>query len=334
MSDEDRAIAAEHGGSFVEETRGRGRVPAPPRRPTIRRSTTASTTWSRIRPSGSCSTTSGGSASAPDFGPRLHEAWTHGYVPVNEAFAAATLEELDREPDAAVLFHDYHLYLAPRPRARGAARGADVALRPHPVAGAGLLARAPRRAARRDPRGSARERRRRLPHRPLARRLPPLGGAAARRPGGCGSGTSSIAAADARRRASDRRRSGGVRPRCADDPAVLEREAALVAGRPEQLVVRVDRIDPSKNIVRGFEAFALLLERHPELHGKVAMARPARTVAGGHPGVRRVRGRRRAGCRTRSTSASGRTAGSRSSSMSRTTSRAPSPATSSSTCCS
>jgi trehalose 6-phosphate synthase len=52
---------------------------------------------------------------------------------------------------------------------------------------------------------------------------------------------------------------------------VLEREAALVAGRPEHLVVRVDRIDPSKNVVRGFEAFALLLESHPELHGKVTM---------------------------------------------------------------
>ena len=35
-------------------------------------------------------------------------------MPVNEAFAAATLAELEREPGAAVLFHDYHLYLAPR----------------------------------------------------------------------------------------------------------------------------------------------------------------------------------------------------------------------------
>jgi len=33
----------------------------------------------------------------------------------------------------------------------------------------------------------------------------------------------------------------------------------------------VDRTDPSKNIVRGFRAFALLLERHPELHGRVGM---------------------------------------------------------------
>ena len=52
---------------------------------------------------------------------------------------------------------------------------------------------------------------------------------------------------------------------------MLEREAALVARRPEQLVLRVDRTDPSKNVVRGFSAFGLLLERHPELHGRVGM---------------------------------------------------------------
>ncbi|MCZ4497141.1 MAG: Trehalose-6-phosphate synthase, partial [Thermoleophilia bacterium] len=38
-----------------------------------------------------------------------------------------------------------------------------------------------------------------------------------------------------------------------------------------QLIVRVDRTDPSKNIVRGFKAYALLLEEHPELHGEVSM---------------------------------------------------------------
>jgi trehalose 6-phosphate synthase len=59
--------------------------------------------------------------------------------------------------------------------------------------------------------------------------------------------------------------------RLREDPAVLEREAALLRRRPEQLVLRVDRTDPSKNIVRGFHAFALLLERHPELHGRVGM---------------------------------------------------------------
>jgi trehalose 6-phosphate synthase len=52
---------------------------------------------------------------------------------------------------------------------------------------------------------------------------------------------------------------------------VLERERELVAERPEMLVLRVDRTDPSKNIVRGFRAFGLMLERHPELRGRARM---------------------------------------------------------------
>ncbi len=37
----------------------------------------------------------------------------------------------------------------------------------------------------------------------------------------------------------------------------------------QQLIVRIDRIEPSKNIVRGFQAFDELLEIHPEHQGKV-----------------------------------------------------------------
>jgi trehalose 6-phosphate synthase len=56
-----------------------------------------------------------------------------------------------------------------------------------------------------------------------------------------------------------------------EDPRVLEYERSIVETRPEYLVVRVDRTDPSKNIVRGFNAFELFLERHPELHERVVM---------------------------------------------------------------
>jgi trehalose 6-phosphate synthase len=37
----------------------------------------------------------------------------------------------------------------------------------------------------------------------------------------------------------------------------------------EHTIMRVDRIEPTKNILRGFQAYDLLLEEHPELHGKV-----------------------------------------------------------------
>src|SRR5437763_11219546 len=44
----------------------------------------------------------------------VYHAWESGYVSVNRGFAEAVLAELEHDPDAAVFFHDYHLYLAPR----------------------------------------------------------------------------------------------------------------------------------------------------------------------------------------------------------------------------
>jgi trehalose 6-phosphate synthase len=45
----------------------------------------------------------------------------------------------------------------------------------------------------------------------------------------------------------------------------------LQVDRPEHLVVRVDRADPSKNVVRGFWALDQLLADHPELVSRVTM---------------------------------------------------------------
>src|SRR5205814_8691357 len=42
------------------------------------------------------------------------EAWADGYLKVNEAFAAAAIEQIDSGEIRAVMFHDYHFYLAPR----------------------------------------------------------------------------------------------------------------------------------------------------------------------------------------------------------------------------
>jgi trehalose 6-phosphate synthase len=41
---------------------------------------------------------------------------------------------------------------------------------------------------------------------------------------------------------------------------------------PDRLIVRVDRLDPAKNVLRGFEAFRLLLERQPAMRGRVRLA--------------------------------------------------------------
>ena len=49
----------------------------------------------------------------------------------------------------------------------------------------------------------------------------------------------------------------------------------------EKTIVRVDRVEPSKNIIRGLKAFDLLLRRHREYRGKVKMLTflvPSRTA--------------------------------------------------------
>ncbi|MCF6523715.1 trehalose-6-phosphate synthase [Streptomyces sp. JJ36] len=56
----------------------------------------------------------------------------------------------------------------------------------------------------------------------------------------------------------------------AAEPDVQRYEADLRAlAGDARLVVRVDRMEPSKNIVRGLDAYARFLQAHPERHGRV-----------------------------------------------------------------
>jgi trehalose 6-phosphate synthase len=60
---------------------------------------------------------------------------------------------------------------------------------------------------------------------------------------------------------------------------VLDRERELARRRRDHLLLRVDRTDPSKNIVRGFMAYDLLLQQHPELADRItflALLQPSR----------------------------------------------------------
>ncbi len=54
-----------------------------------------------------------------------------------------------------------------------------------------------------------------------------------------------------------------------DHPGVLEEEEKLRQWRPKHLILRVDRTDLSKNIVRGFLAYERMLETHLDMHGDV-----------------------------------------------------------------
>ncbi|HYM51388.1 MAG TPA: trehalose-6-phosphate synthase [Candidatus Limnocylindrales bacterium] len=59
--------------------------------------------------------------------------------------------------------------------------------------------------------------------------------------------------------------------RSAASAAVERVERDVLRWRPEHLILRVDRMDLSKNIVRGFYAFDRLLQAHPEWRGRVGM---------------------------------------------------------------
>jgi len=57
--------------------------------------------------------------------------------------------------------------------------------------------------------------------------------------------------------------------RLAQRPQVREYEEEVLRRRREYLILRVDRADLSKNVLRGFTAFDLFLEQHPEFREKV-----------------------------------------------------------------
>jgi len=210
-------------------------------------------------------------AEAPNIDHGLHHAWTDGYVPVNAGFAKAVLAELELEPGATVFFHDYHLYLAPRlvREARPDAALAHFVHIPWPQPDLwhvlptsircaihdGLLAN--------DVVGF---------HTPRWRRnflqaSEHLLGADCDYDVGC--------VEYGGRRVVVSSHPISVDPQEFDElatsDAVLAAEREIVARRPEKLILRVDRTDPSKNVVRGFRAFELYLESHPAMHGRVAM---------------------------------------------------------------
>src|SRR2546426_2019753 len=189
----------------------------------------------------------------------FHTAWDDGYVSVNAGFASAVLEELEREPDAAVFFHDYHLYLAPR-----------LVREQCPDATLMHFVHVPWPQP--DYWGVCPERVRRAIHEGLT-------------------------ANDLIGFQTDRWRRNfvysareflgeDVTPKTvvapisvdtsefeelAQSEEVLAAEREIIARRPEKLIVRVDRTDPSKNIIRGFRAFELYLEAHPEMSGRVGI---------------------------------------------------------------
>jgi trehalose 6-phosphate synthase len=193
-----------------------------------------------------------GLATRPNIDRSIHEAWWNGYVRINKTFAEAVVAKLDDSPDAVVFFQDYHLYLAPR-----------FVREARPDALLGHFVHIPW---------------------PADWSMLPAAWRSAIRDGLLANDVVGFHTA----RWADAFREGGdtgttlvtQHPISVDvdefdalrvDSHVLELEAELVRARPEKLILRVDRTDPSKNAVRGFRAFGLFLEEHPEWRGRVSM---------------------------------------------------------------
>jgi trehalose 6-phosphate synthase len=271
MTDEDRLVAAEVGGGAVEE---RARDGSPYRLRFVVHDEAAYDWYYNVVANPTLWFLQHylwALARAPDVDHGLHHAWAEGYVPVNAAFAEAVVAELDAAPDAIVFFHDYHLYLAPR-LVRERRPDAMLAhfihipwaqpdywyVLPEPIRRAihdGLLAN--------DVIGLHTKRWRNN----FLYSAAEIAGAE------CDFESGTVAY-------DGRRLFVGANPISVDPDefedlaqteAVLAREREILERHRGRIVLRVDRTDPSKNVVRGFRAFEGFLDAHPELHGEVTM---------------------------------------------------------------
>ncbi len=271
MSEEDRVVAEESGGEPVDEVARGG---APYRLQLVAHDPAAYDWYYNVIANPMLWFIQHylwGLASAPDVDHGLHHAWNEGYVAVNQGFADAVVAELERQPDAAVFFHDYHLYVAPglvREQAPDALMAHFVhvpwpmpdywRVLPEPIRRAiheGLLAndvisfhtRRWRQSFQRscvDILGVEPDR--------VAHEI-------------------TVDGHLTRLRARPISLDPGEFDELAGSDPVLAAEAEIESGRPERLILRVDRTDPSKNVVRGFRAYELYLDAHPEMHGRVQM---------------------------------------------------------------
>jgi trehalose 6-phosphate synthase len=271
MSDEDRAVAGEAGGEAIDEVAWDG---SPFRLRLIAHDPAAYDWFYNVVANPMLWFLQHhlwALAYAPDIDRGFHNAWDSGYVPVNRAFADAVLVELDLQPDAAVFFHDYHLYLAPRFVRDARAEAALVhfvhipwpepdqwRVLPEQIRRAvheGLLAN--------DVLGFHADRWRRNFLRSSRDLLE----------ADCDFEQGLCSFAEGRTLVTARPISvdSAEFEELAVSDEVRRLEAEIEAQRPEFLVLRVDRTDPSKNVVRGFRAFEVFLDAHPELHGRVGM---------------------------------------------------------------
>jgi trehalose 6-phosphate synthase len=217
---------------------------------------------------------------APLLGEDTRRAWEEGYVPVNRNFAEAVSHTVEGEESPILLLHDYQLYMAPlfvRERLGADAFISHFVHIPWPEPGywrvlpeyvregvlksllsADVIAFHTRRYA----------------HNFVQTAAQVLGVGYDAEEG--------VVYRDGREvwlRAYPISIDPGEFEELAQSEAVLEQEEGFVKSLPGKLLLRVDRMDLSKNVVRGFLAYGRMLERHPKMAGEVtflAQLQPSR----------------------------------------------------------
>jgi trehalose 6-phosphate synthase len=219
----------------------------------------------------------------PQLGRREHDAWVGGYVAVNQAFADAVVEEVqERGGRALVMLHDYHFYLVGE-QVRARCPRALVSFFLHiPMPGPDAWRVLPPAWRTRVFEGLLGNDVVAFHTEGFARNFLLCAQELLGLPVDLEAMTVTIGDRTVTARHYPISIDVAAMRELAASPQVAERvrtlEEAFCDG-DRRLIVRVDRTDPSKNIVRGFAAFATLLEDHPELVGKVsflALLQPSR----------------------------------------------------------
>lgn len=220
---------------------------------------------------------------SPGFGEETREAWERGYLAVNEKFAEAVAQMVEGEDSPTILLHDYQLYMTPKFCRERIGGDAFISLFIHIP----------------------------WPEPDLWRVLPDY----MRRPILESLLHANVVAFHTRRYvraflatveefldADVNLEESVVRTRDREvwvraypisiDPSEFEElsKSEAVAGQeeyvkslPGKLLLRVDRMDLSKNIVRGFRAYERMLDRHPEMRGEATFLAQLQPSRGGIP---------------------------------------------------
>ncbi|MFQ5473337.1 MAG: trehalose-6-phosphate synthase, partial [Dehalococcoidia bacterium] len=209
----------------------------------------------------------------PNIGRAVYEAWDEGYIPVNQAIADAIADEASqRDAPPYVLLHDYHLYLAPA-MVRKAVPGATILHFTHiPWPGPrywGMLPEFMRRRIHEDMCQSD------IVGLQTNSDVQDFIHSCEAILEGC-----EVDYHEQWVRINGRTTQVQQYPISVDAPFLLdfarsddvrEHRERLQRYTGHQTVVRIDRSEPSKNILRGLRAWEILLERSPELRGTVTL---------------------------------------------------------------